>query len=202
MAFSNAFTIKDETYKYVIEEDQAKQTINTAKAKNISEDVVSIENVKIDKTNIIITLNISGFPSHISKMHLDGLSLSLPEDLHVSSCHLNGVAAESIKPGLINVTKAVDGARSINEPLVLTLVIDGATTGDDFVFDANKHEASLCGLFKTNGTFRIETSEMDKEKISAIVTDYLTKHPDIHEIKQIISIFFHVSDTWNNILRG
>lgn len=183
LAFSNAFTIKDETYKYVIEENQAKQTINTAKAKNISEDVVSIENVKIDRTNIIITLNISGFPSHISKMHLDGLSLSLPEDLHVSSCHLNGVAAESIKPGLINITKAVDGARSINEPLVLTLAIDGATTGDDFVFDANKHEASLCGLFKTHGTFRIETSEMDKEKISAIVTDYLTKHPDIHEVK-------------------
>ena len=23
-----------------------------------------------------------------------------------------------------------------------------------------------------------------------------------NEIKQIISIFFHVSDTWNNILRG
>lgn len=182
-AYSKAFTIKDETYKYVIGEDQAKQTINTAKAKNISDDVVSIENVKLDKTNITITLRTSGFPSHISKMHLDGLTLSLPEDLHVSSCSLNGVKAESIKPGLINITKAVDGARSISETLVLTLTIDGASTGDDFVFDGNKHEASLSGLFKTNGTFRIETSEMDKDKISALVTDYLTKHPDVHDVK-------------------
>ncbi len=182
-AYSKAFTIKDETYKYVIGEDQAKQTINTAKAKNISDDVVSIENVKLDKTNITITLRTSGFPSHISKMHLDGLTLSLPEDLHVSSCYLNGVKAESIKPGLINITKAVDGARSISETLVLTLTIDGASTGADFVFDGNKHEASLSGLFKTNGTFRIETSEMDKDKISALVADYLTKHPDVHDVK-------------------
>lgn len=169
---------EDETYRYAIGEDQGKQTIEPSTAKNISADVLSITAVKFEETTITLSLNIIGFPSHIDKMHMDGLELRLPEDLNVTSCTLNGVEAVSIDAGVIKLTEDIDvDARSISEPVTLTLTIGGATTGTDFNFDSDKHEATLSGEFKINGAFRIETAEMDKAAITQMVIDYIIKHP-------------------------
>lgn len=169
---------EDETYRYVISEDQGKQTIEPSTAKNISADVLSITAVKFEETTITLSLNITGFPSHIDKMHMDGLELRLPEALDVTSCTLNGAEAVSIDAGVIKLTEDIDvDARSISEPVKLILTIGGATTGNGFTFDSDKHEATLSGEFKINGAFRIETAEMDKAAITQMMIDYIMKHP-------------------------
>ena len=169
---------EDRVYTYVINDAQGKQVIKPTTARNISGDVLSLKDVKFEASTVTLTLKITGFPTHINRMHLDGLTLRLPKDLQVSACTLNGVKAESVESGVIRLTKDVDDVvRLVSDDVVLKLTLVGATANEDFTFDATRHEATLKGMFKIDGTFRIETAEMDKDVITQMVMDYIVAHP-------------------------
>lgn len=160
--------LKDTAYTYTItEDDNTRQTLSGAKATGISTDVVDIERIKFGKTKITLQIN-TDFPDHFPYMHLDNLTLTLPEDIHIKSCKLNGKDAMKIKPGQIIVT-GEKGSKLSTRNISLEMVFDEASTGNDFVFDGNNHEASLGGDFEVKGTFRVETSEIDTDKIARII---------------------------------
>lgn len=169
---------EDCAYFYVIGDNQGMQKINPTTARNISEDVVAIRDMKFESSTVTLTLKIAGFPTHINQMHLDGLTLRLPQALQVSACTLNGVPVKSIESGIIRLTEDEDIARDVNEDVELKLTLVGATTAtEDFTFDASRHEATLQGMFKIDGTFRIETAEMDRDAIIQMLRDHLIAHP-------------------------
>lgn len=160
--------LEDTAYTYTItEDDNTRQTLSGAKATGISTDVVDIERIKFDETKITLQIN-TDFPDHFPYMHLDSLTLTLPEDIHIKSCTLNGKDAMEIKPGQIIVT-GEKGSKLSTRNISLEMVFDEASTGNDFVFDGNNHEASLGGDFEVKGTFRVETSEIDTDKIARII---------------------------------
>ncbi len=196
---------EDRAYTYVIDDTQGKQVIEPTTARNISEDVVTLKDVKFENSTVTLTLQITGFPAHINRMHLDGLKLRLPQDLQVSACTLNGVKAESVESGVIRLTKDVDDVvRLVSDDIVLKLTLVGATANEDFTFDATKHEATLKGMFKIDGTFRIETAEMDKDAVTQMVMDHIVAHPgtdpEWSEVEGVIptSITFTGSTLFDN----
>ena len=164
--------LEDTAYTYTItEDDNTRQTLSGAKATGISTDVVDIERIKFGKTKITLQIN-TDFPDHFPYMHLDNLTLTLPEDIHIKSCKLNEKDAMKIEPGKITITgeKGSEYDQQLStRNIKLEMVFDEASTGNDFVFDGNKHEASLGGDFEVKGTFRVETSEIKADKIVSII---------------------------------
>lgn len=168
---------QDQTFLYTFTEDLVHQDITPSTTSNISEDVVSIENVKFGTTTATLELTVRNFESfpNITKVHVDNLLITLPKELHISSCKVDGnaIPAERIKPGMMQVTlpmasksdntftKGADGLFRIKLECSLT----GADNGENFYFDAKKHKATLSGRFAFSGTFRIEGSEMNTSLI-------------------------------------
>ncbi|MDE7165778.1 MAG: hypothetical protein K2O17_01975, partial [Bacteroidaceae bacterium] len=160
--------IQDATYSYTIKpEDNANQSLEGAEAKGISADVVSIERIRFGEVKINLTIN-TDFPDYFPYMHLDNLALTLPEELHVTSCKLGDKPVTEITPGHIVITGTEDEARS-TKGITLEMEIDELKTGKNFIFDGEKHTAILGGVIEVGGTFRVETAELDIPKLEQFI---------------------------------
>ena len=212
----NGFEInlEDTSYVYTItEEDNARQTLSGATATGISADVVDIERIRFGETKITLKIN-TDFPVHFPYMHLDNLTLNLPEDIHIKSCQLNGKEAKSIEPGKITITgnKGEEYDQKLStRSITLVMVFDEAKTGKDFVFDGKNHTASLGGVFEVGGTFRVETSEIDADKIVKMIESQweslflkvMSGKLSISDVDGIIpsEINFHAETAFNQDIR-
>lgn len=160
--------IQDATYSYTIKpEDNANQSLEGAEATGISADVVSIERIKFGEVKINLTIN-TDFPEYFPYMHLDNLTLTLPEELHITSCKLGSTDAKEITPGHIVITDTEDGPRP-TRGITLELAIDELKTGKNFIFDGKNHTAILGGIIEVGGTFRVETAELDAQKLEQFI---------------------------------
>lgn len=160
--------IQDATYSYTIKpEDNANQSLEGAEATGISADVVSIERIKFGEVKINLTIN-TDFPEYFPYMHLDNLTLTLPEELHITSCKLGSTDAKEITPGHIVITGTEDGPRP-TRGITLELAIDELKTGKNFIFDGKNHTAILGGIIEVGGTFRVETAELDAQKLEQFI---------------------------------
>lgn len=160
--------IQDATYSYTIKpEDNANQSLEGAEANGISADVVSIERIKFGEVKINLTIN-TDFPEYFPYMHLDNLALTLPEELHITSCKLGSTDAKEITPGHIVITDTEDGSRP-TRGITLELAIDELKTGKNFIFDGENHTAILGGIIEVGGTFRVETEELDIQKLEQFI---------------------------------
>lgn len=200
--------LPDDSYHYDIKEGEATQSLKGASAENMSTDILEIDDIKFDETTITLKLSVTGFPAHIPYMHLDNIVLTMPEELHVTSCKLNGQDVESVQPGKIQLTKAEDPRRSTNEPLILTLSIDEAQMGENFTFDGAKHRAELKGDFAITGSFRINVADMDADAISALLDEEsknwdlerllaFSKNPNLREVDGIIPEYLNFKGETN-----
>lgn len=160
--------IQDATYSYTIKpENNANQSLEGAEANGISADVVSIERIKFGEVKINLTIN-TDFPEYFPYMHLDNLTLTLPEELHITSCKLGSTDAKEITPGHIVITDTEDGPRP-TRGITLELAIDELKTGKNFIFDGKNHTAILGGIIEVGGTFRVETAELDAQKLEQFI---------------------------------
>lgn len=160
--------IQDATYSYTIKpKDNANQSLEGAEANGISADVVSIERIKFGEVKINLTIN-TDFPEYFPYMHLDNLTLTLPEELHITSCKLGSTDAKEITPGHIVITDTEDGPRP-TRGITLELAIDELKTGKNFIFDGKNHTAILGGIIEVGGTFRVETAELDAQKLEQFI---------------------------------
>ncbi len=199
--------IPNASYQYIIKDGDAHQTFTDAKATGISTDVKSVERVGCEEVVLTLEVKTEGFPSYIPIMHIDNMSITLPRDLHVKACTLDGKNAVSIEEGKIQLTPAIDVEGRSTRSLTLKVTFDEITEGREFVFNPDEHTAELIGASsEVLGTFRIETSEMDQNAIKAIVKDWLEpmseqdaedflENPDLTEIDGLIPTSVTIAST-------
>lgn len=182
-------TIPDETYVYKIDPAKANMKIDEAKANNISKDIISIDHIKC-KEEITVTLHLStdGFPEHVNKIHLDNLSIILPEEIEVTSCYFvsdgEKTNAVSIAPGHIKLIEGKDKARTPDN-IQLTITFQSAHNGKNFNFDPEKHTASLGGMFEVVGEFRLMTEEMDQALMQKAIDNEIARWSEKQKIENL-----------------
>ncbi len=167
--------VADQTFIYDLKDNDATYSIRNATADHISADVVSIEKVGFQES-VIVTLDIhlNGFPEYIPLMHLDHMTLSYPNGLHISKCTFNGKECP-IENRMITLSEEKGEPIKISEGVQLKLTIDALQAGEAFEFEADRHRVNLHGDFTLHGAFRVETSEFDTEKLSQKINSLTTE---------------------------
>lgn len=182
----------DFTYIYEIT-DKAKTEIKDAQDGNIIEDVLSITDIGFEQNKVNLKVNISGDEYKIFKaIHFDNLALHLPKGLKLSSCtyksndttyELLATDAQKEKAynGVIEIFNGEDTSgydpHDQNDPLVITLVLDGADVADNLAVKFKngqqrtptnkKGEAKFEGEFQLKGYARLTNNDLD---VAAITT--------------------------------
>lgn len=155
----------DRTYRYDILPEYARMVIRGAEAKDISSDVVDIEAVECkDEVHVTIDLRTTGLPSYFTHAHLDNLCLLCPEELEIESCRLleagKSTPCSSIEAGRVQIIKGEDHSLHKLEGLKIVVSFKRAHKGKNFIFDPEKHTATLGGAFQIAGTYRVSDSEV------------------------------------------
>ena len=179
------------TYIYEID-NQAVTEIKDAQDGNIIEDVVSITDIGFEQNKVNLKVNISGDTYKIFKaIHFDNLALYLPKGLKLSSCtyksnnntyELLATDAQKEKAwnqGVIEIFNGEDikgyDPHDQNDPLVITLVLDGADVADNLAVQfkngqqrspaQKKGEAKFEGEFQLKGYARLTNDDLDPTAI-------------------------------------
>ena len=176
--------VPDFTYRYTIQDsDKAYYNLDNAVSGTVPEEVVELNSVTFaDKTVMDAKLMLSfgsGY-DYINKVHLDNLTLAIPQGLHVSAASfvhytevdgkevLEEVPAISIdnENGEIKLTENdVNTIIDSNHEIHIKVTFDQAVTGKGG-FDFADHEVSLSGMFKIEGCFRLETQDFLLDKLT------------------------------------
>lgn len=153
--------------------DMAKTNAFNTTSGIVSEDIVTIDDVKTEPFVVEVNVGTQDFPAFVTKSHLDGLTLTLPAGLHVTSCTFNGKemlttpeAIAKAKAGSIVLIDGEDAGRSANEQLQLKLQIEGVDVADDMACSFNNHKANISGQFGVEGYFRISESDIDMTQLT------------------------------------
>lgn len=179
--------ISHKTYHYTImPEDQAYYTIKESTG-IIPSEVVTLDSVHfVDETTLDARIKIVFDEKHsfINKVHLDNLTLTIPAGLHVAHAEfvhwtdINAADRETVpaidkddEKGIIRFTET-DESTIVDDDHVIDILItfDKAVAGKGgFTFADNK--AKLEGLFKIDGTFRLETRDfkLDETQMNTVM---------------------------------
>lgn len=170
------YNFQDATYLYPITSEDASQQIASTSAEGISPDVETIDRVGIKPIEVILAIN-TDFPDYL-RVHLDNFTLTYPKELNITSCEFDGTSARIDKDkGRIYITKPKDDARSLKE-ITLKMVIEGVETGTHFTFE-NQIATLKEGTIKVDGTFRIETTDLNEGILKQLIEDKLNENPNI-----------------------
>ena len=180
------------SYTYTIQDkDKAYYTLDNSVRGKVPAEVVDLKSVSFaDNTTLDAKIQIilqEGY-DFINKVHLDNLKITLPLGLHVSSAEFvhwtdNGsdIVLEEVEAieinnetGLIHFTETdVNTIIDAEHEIHIRITFDKAVTGmGGFAFEGN--EVSLSGMFKVDGSFRLESNDFDLERLN------------IDQIKEII----------------
>ncbi|MDE7166293.1 MAG: hypothetical protein K2O17_04620, partial [Bacteroidaceae bacterium] len=173
------FNFQDATYLYPITSKDASQEITPTSTDGISSDVETIDSVRIKPVEVILAIN-TNFPDYL-RVHLDNFTLTYPKELNIKSCEFDGTPARIDKDkGRIYITAPKDeDSRSLKE-ITLKMVIEGIETGEHFTFE-NQTATLKGGTIKVDGTFRIETKDLEKgiPELERLIEDKLKEDPGI-----------------------
>ncbi len=180
------------SYTYTIQDkDNAYYTLDNSVRGRVPDEVIDLKAVSFaDNTTLDAKIQIifqEGY-DFINKVHLDNLKITLPLGLHVSSAEFvhwtdNGsdIVLEEVEAieidnetGLIHFTETdVNTIIDAEHEIHIRITFDKAVTGmGGFAFENN--EVSLSGMFKVDGSFRLESNDFDLEKLN------------VEQIKEII----------------
>ena len=179
------------SYTYTIQDkDNAYYTLDNSVRGTVPAEVVDLKSVSFaDNTTLDAKIQIifqEGY-DFINKVHLDNLKITLPLGLNVSSAEFvhwtdNGsdIVLEEVEGEINNETGLIRfKERDVNtiidaeHEIHIRITFDKAVTGmGGFAFENN--EVSLSGMFKVDGSFRLESNDFDLERLN------------IDQIKEII----------------
>lgn len=188
-------------------DDKAYYEIKNAKTSDITKDLVNLTSVKINDTQIEITLNSKANPIQfvnadvIHDLHFDEFVLTLPEGLNVkeASFTYNGSKHNAeLKDGKVIFTKANSEAISIDHDVRIMLTLDGASIvsaeKDGIHFKYNEKtggEVEMTGKFRVDGTFRIETEDFHQhiqDRLDALTSTELCKLLGISKPEDVLAL--------------
>ena len=184
-------------YTYTIQEkDKAYYELQNTVSETITEEVVELQEIRLDKeTSLSIDLETyfdKGI-AFIDKVYLDNLYLTYPKGLNITSVvfhHMSftddGELIENIhddvkidnEKGVVYLTDGdVNTAIGQGRRLRIDVTFDKVVVGKGgVVFDPNTHILSMQGQFKVDGTFRVETDDINykaftQEQFEAVIRD-------------------------------
>ncbi|MCR4921097.1 MAG: hypothetical protein K5945_05235 [Bacteroidaceae bacterium] len=168
-----SFNVPDKEYFYEILENSAVNHIeDNAMATNINHDVVSIEKITIKENVATLQMSVVGLPSFVDYIFLNDLTMDIPRGLDIGTVTFQGA---TLPPSRItgNRVKITEGETKVNvkAKLVLTVSFIGITEGEDFIFDATNHTASIEGGFSIGGTFGIKTADFNAVEIQNAIAE-------------------------------
>lgn len=173
--------LKDHSYAYPIRNnDQTSFLFEDIQAKGISKDLVALEEIGLKPNTITIEIKKVDFgeADFFYGIHLDNSTLSFPKDLHLKSANLryNGKDHALVIDTDNSVIPFFSGkGELINflSPVILELVVDGATIGENFTFTTGPDggEIVMNGEFRLDATLRVETKDVDEEVLQAKVDE-------------------------------
>lgn len=176
--------LQDFTYTYTIQdEDKAYYSLGDNVSGQVPEEVVELKSVSfVDETTLDAKIQVY-FDSEydfINKVHLDNLKLSIPQGLHVSKAEFthwtlaDGTELFEVEEAIsIDNEKGVIVLTATDENTIIDkdhevhvrITFDKAVTGlGGLAFADNK--VSLSGIFKLDGTFRIESKDFDLARLT------------------------------------
>lgn len=171
-------------YTYTIQDDDgAYYSLEDAVSGRVPKEVIDLTSVSFaDNTTLDakVQLNFGSGCKFINKVHLDSLTLEIPRGLNISKAvfsHWTFVDGKEVleevdaikidnEKGIIVLTET-DKNTMIGEDyeIHISLTFDKAVTGLGGFNFANS-EVSISGIFRVNGSFRIETDDFDLEQLS------------------------------------
>lgn len=154
--------IEEQSFRYDFTQDEVNYKIINATANNLSPNILHIVRGSVDDVTLTLNLYVEGLPSYIPIVHFDSLTLSYPIDVRVKKCFFRDKEC-SVDKGVITLTQKDENGIRVNDPIEIKLMMDGIQTGNNFIFNADNHSISFNGTIGLNGSFRIETSEIDWE---------------------------------------
>lgn len=202
-------------YEYDLE-NKASTDIKDAVAASVSSDICELQMVKCTPNSMTLKLAVHGVPNHFGNLHLDNFKLTLPRELNITSCTIDGnsiasladIDGEGNATQTLRLTPIIDVlGHSMNEPLILTIGFDGAsihtstkdnpaTEMDNVVLDGTTHDVSFGGSLSVTGVFRVEASEMDIDKLTQVLNteiNSLTTEEKIQVITELSNGKFNLS---------
>lgn len=169
------------SYSYELKHNEAYYTIGNSISSSVPKEVLSIDSVVFaDETTLEVRINVNVGDAALilNKIHLDNLSLTMPQGLHISKAEFIHYTQKGGEPvcvegdidnatGLIVLTKDDAEATVVNEEIKARITFDKAVTGEGscFDFDADAMKVSLSGSFYVNGAFRIESKDFDLNEV-------------------------------------
>ena len=187
--------IPNQTFFYTIKEtDKVYYEINVLSSK-VPNEVIDLSSVSfVDETTLEAQIKVSLDKDYafINKVHLDNLKLTIPKGLHVAHAKLrlwtdvNGniqlkdedAIEIDNENGIIYLTDT-DKNVILDETHVIGVLITldrAVTSAEGFTF--NNGKVGLKGLFKIDGTFRLETADFElnentlsKEQIQSLISN-------------------------------
>lgn len=174
--------IPDVTYTYTIEDgDETSYGYDGETSGEVPESVIEINSVTFKEYVIVnagVTVSFGEGHDYIEKVHMDNLVVSVPAGLQVSAAQLlyvkNGTAeavdAISIdnENGKVQFTKEDKGFLIKECDVYIRLLCSEAIEGKGGLkFDKERSKISLDGEFRIDGTFRLESTEFNTDKLTA-----------------------------------
>jgi hypothetical protein len=169
------------SYSYQLKENEAYYTIGNGISSSVPKEVLTIDSVVFaDETTLELSISVEmgNASSILNKIHLDNLRLTMPKGLHVAKAEFVHYTQSGGEPvcvegdvdnatGLVVLTKNNAEATVIDEAIKARIIFDKAVTGEGscFDFDAEAMKVSLSGSFYINGSFRIESSDIDLNEV-------------------------------------
>ena len=171
--------IKDYAYIYPVgEKDDAYFSFDDVRATGISNDLVALEEVKLQENTIVAEIKDIDFgkADFFHYVHMDDATLTFPKDLHLTGVNMVYNGKSHPVPfdktnGIITLFKGKGEAIDTSRPIKVEISFDGVTIGNDFSFatGADGGELSFDGGFRLFTSLRVESTEVDEKMLQATV---------------------------------
>ena len=171
--------IKDYAYIYPLgEKDDAYFNFDDVRATGISNDLIALEEVKLQENTIVAEIKDIDFgkADFFHYVHMDDATLTFPKDLHLTGVNMIYNGKSHPVPfdktnGIITLFKGKGEAIDTSRPIKVEISFDGVTIGNDFTFipSAEGGELNFDGGFRLLATLRVESNEVDEKMLQETV---------------------------------
>lgn len=171
--------IKDYAYIYPLgEKDDAYFNFDDVRATGISNDLIALEEVKLQENTIVAEIKDIDFgkADFFHYVHMDDATLTFPKDLHLTGVNMVYNGKSHPVPfdktnGIITLFKGKGEAIDTSRPIKVEISFDGVTIGNDFTFipSAEGGELNFDGGFRLLATLRVESNEVDEKMLQETV---------------------------------
>lgn len=162
----------EDYFYYDISSNDAHHTIDVSESDSITENVVSIEKVRVNDVTLVVKITLDDVPEWMPMVWLQNFEVHMPAGVHVKSCKLCGLDAEEIGAEYVKLPQKVKMVRtSAGYEADIELVVDMLEEGGLFRFDGEKHKAYVSGEIDVHGTVCVDTSNLTEytSELSAYV---------------------------------